>query len=560
MSVREYIGARYVPVFADPIQWDPTLVYEPLTVVTDQGASYVSRRMVPEGIQLDNTEYWVLWADFNAQLQHYIDEVNTFDGRIDALEDALPIADFSSISTIDGRFDTLEALLPASAFDSVNTVDARLDTIEADSWVTTTRIADSAVTTAKIADANVTTAKIADANVTTAKIDDGAVTAVKIADGSILSKIKGSTNILTPEMFGALADGSDDSAAFQAMFNAATDRNVIVLTQAKYTIKQTVIITNSFISIVGLGVSELAPEISFEIPAPYTYGFHIKGSGVHIENVHFNFDQRDIGTYLLGFDTDDIDAIISNCVFGNAYNHIYVKGRNINVHNCLFSSWLGNAIYIADNAMANMRGLIFNDNRFHAGATCVNTQDVTYNTYFGLEMSNNYIDGCSYMYYGITDNVVIKNNSFRQHNGDSNYVIYFTRTRTNTSHVTLYVFGNTFDDVGASTRLKGMLSFNDGANTNGSIVIANNYFDCQNTSAQSVLLIRGGEGGVATFFAISGNMIRIANTSAPINVTSPSANALKGYIDGNYICCQGTPTNYIVAGGLTTGVNYTTHF
>lgn len=112
MSVREYIGARYVPVFADPIQWDPTSVYEPLTVVTDQGASYVSRRMVPEGIQLSNTDYWVLWADFNAQLQHYINEVDTFDGRIDALEDALPIADFSSQSTVKDAIDEIDALLP----------------------------------------------------------------------------------------------------------------------------------------------------------------------------------------------------------------------------------------------------------------------------------------------------------------------------------------------------------------------------------------------------------------------------------------------------------------
>lgn len=111
MSVREYIGARYVPVFADPIQWDPTLVYEPLTVVTDQGASYVSRRMVPEGIQLDNTDYWVLWADFNAQLQHYIDEVETFDGRIDAVEEALPVESFTSQSTVSDAISELETMI-----------------------------------------------------------------------------------------------------------------------------------------------------------------------------------------------------------------------------------------------------------------------------------------------------------------------------------------------------------------------------------------------------------------------------------------------------------------
>ena len=163
MSVREYIGARYVPVFSDPIQWDPTLVYEPLTVVMNLGASYVSRKSVPAGIQIDNTEYWILWADYNAQLQHYIDEVNTFDGRIDTIEDALPIANF----------------------DAVNTVDARFDTIESDEWVTTQRIDDDAVTTAKITDEAVTSAKLADDAVTTRSISDDSVTTAKIADGAI---------------------------------------------------------------------------------------------------------------------------------------------------------------------------------------------------------------------------------------------------------------------------------------------------------------------------------------------------------------------------------------
>ena len=143
MAVREYIGARYVPIFADPIQWDPTTVYEPLTVVTDQGNSYVSRQSVPTGIQLDNTDYWILWADYNAQLQHYIDEVGTFDGRIDALEDALPISSFSSVSTVADKF-------PVSASDIGSNA------------VTTAKINSGAVTTAKIADGAVTGAKIAD--------------------------------------------------------------------------------------------------------------------------------------------------------------------------------------------------------------------------------------------------------------------------------------------------------------------------------------------------------------------------------------------------------------
>ena len=183
MSVREYIGARYVPVFADPIQWDPTLVYEPLTVVTDQGASYVSRRYVPEGIQLDNTDYWVLWADFNAQLQHYINEVNTFDGRIDALEDALPIADYTSASTVSDAISALSGKFP------IDTADIADDAITADKIddgaVGTSAIDDDAVTNAKIATGAVDTAEIADDAITAAKIDDDAITTDAIADSAV---------------------------------------------------------------------------------------------------------------------------------------------------------------------------------------------------------------------------------------------------------------------------------------------------------------------------------------------------------------------------------------
>ena len=55
MSVREYIGARYVPIFADPLEWDDERSYEPLTIVYYQGNSYTSRQSVPTGIDVTNT-------------------------------------------------------------------------------------------------------------------------------------------------------------------------------------------------------------------------------------------------------------------------------------------------------------------------------------------------------------------------------------------------------------------------------------------------------------------------------------------------------------------------
>lgn len=92
MSVREYIGARYVPLFADPIEWDSTRSYEPLTVVQNAGNSYTSRQFVPVGVSIGNTDFWILTGNYNAQIEAYRQEVQAFDGRIDNAQDAADTA------------------------------------------------------------------------------------------------------------------------------------------------------------------------------------------------------------------------------------------------------------------------------------------------------------------------------------------------------------------------------------------------------------------------------------------------------------------------------------
>lgn len=82
MAVTQYIGARYVPLFADPLQWDGNTAYEPLTIVYDGGNSYTSRQYVPAGTPLTDTNFWALTGNYNAQIEQYRAEVQTFDGRI----------------------------------------------------------------------------------------------------------------------------------------------------------------------------------------------------------------------------------------------------------------------------------------------------------------------------------------------------------------------------------------------------------------------------------------------------------------------------------------------
>jgi hypothetical protein len=67
-----YIGARYVPIFADPVEWDDEREYEPLTIVVHNGDCYTSKCYVPKGAQLPpypegQTMYWVKTSDYNYQ-------------------------------------------------------------------------------------------------------------------------------------------------------------------------------------------------------------------------------------------------------------------------------------------------------------------------------------------------------------------------------------------------------------------------------------------------------------------------------------------------------------
>lgn len=81
-GVRQYVGARYVPVFADPLEWSDQREYEPLTIVTYQGNSYTSMQSVPVGVDIDNTAYWARTGNYNAQIEAYRKEVLAYDERI----------------------------------------------------------------------------------------------------------------------------------------------------------------------------------------------------------------------------------------------------------------------------------------------------------------------------------------------------------------------------------------------------------------------------------------------------------------------------------------------
>ena len=123
VGTRQYIGARYVPIFGrkdeESIEWDNTKPYEPLTIVLYLGNSYTSRQYVPAGVQITNEEFWAVTGNYNAQIETYRRETaralqaaqtaqesaDNAQGDIDTL---LPKTDFSEEVTVKDYIDSAE--------------------------------------------------------------------------------------------------------------------------------------------------------------------------------------------------------------------------------------------------------------------------------------------------------------------------------------------------------------------------------------------------------------------------------------------------------------------
>ena len=103
----QYIGSRYVPIFADPAEWNSARTYEPLTIVLNKGNSYTSRQFVPVGVTLTNTDYWLETGNYNAQIEAYRQEVLNNDANVTKLINST----LNCFDTLIGDGNTLQANL-----------------------------------------------------------------------------------------------------------------------------------------------------------------------------------------------------------------------------------------------------------------------------------------------------------------------------------------------------------------------------------------------------------------------------------------------------------------
>lgn len=93
MSVRQYIGARYVTKIyensLDPssAEWEANINYEPLTMVTFNYGSYLSKKQVPASIgnPADNPTYWAQTGFYNGQISNLQNQINSLNAVISSI-------------------------------------------------------------------------------------------------------------------------------------------------------------------------------------------------------------------------------------------------------------------------------------------------------------------------------------------------------------------------------------------------------------------------------------------------------------------------------------------
>lgn len=86
--------------FADPLQWDITKQYEPLTIVQDNEHIYLSSQPVPAGVAITNTDYWQ--PVFN--MQEFYDMINDLNDRVaQEIQDLTEYVDNSTVKNNSAR-------------------------------------------------------------------------------------------------------------------------------------------------------------------------------------------------------------------------------------------------------------------------------------------------------------------------------------------------------------------------------------------------------------------------------------------------------------------------
>lgn len=439
MATKEYIGARYVPLFADPIDWDKTKTYEPLTIVSHAGNSYTSRQYVPKGIEITDESYWALTGNYNAQVEQYRKETATMKAGLESEIKTRENAD----TALSDRITPLETAMPTKL-----SAVAHDDTLEGDGTTAnklkvklnhtaatndTGNTVYPALTKNKETDAINGIAFNAGTGLTAYNSEDINVgSGIRLNDGIQASIENSETRVFDINAY-KMPNDSDYTNAWNRIIEKITDAGTIYFPSGTYT--GVFNITKPHISVMGSGIVKNTIHINVtstntDPDMTIINGLTIKSDDEPCINLHHT-----------------IGCVITNCnLISNGYNivaqdvptnHQYV--RQFNISNNHFSGKYG--IYFKINGD--------NPSKYYLGADGIISKNEMINTISNIVIYDN--DGIN-----INDNVLFLSTG----KTDKMYNIFLTNVSFSE------IKGNELFEAGASAIYIG--------NNNGAIISNNN--------------------------------------------------------------------------------------
>lgn len=217
MAVTQYIGSRYVPLLANPVEWSAAKEYEPLTIVTHEGNSYTSRQSVPKDIDIANEQFWAETGNYNAQIEQYRRETaQAVESSREAVESCREYTD-AAVNQVDEWLTDAQDKYGAKPF-AFDTVAGMQD-------------ASGLLYVGAICHTNGFHASGDGGSAWYAISDNGIANDMDVlACGNLFAALIPTNTFVTPKMFGAVGNGvAADNRALNRMFAYAAEHSLDVI-------------------------------------------------------------------------------------------------------------------------------------------------------------------------------------------------------------------------------------------------------------------------------------------------------------------------------------------
>lgn len=361
-----------------------------------------------------------------------------------------------------------------------------------------------------------------------------------------MNNLQAAIHWYTPEQFGATGDGTtDDSAAFQRMFDEIPTNSHILISGQYYKIDSQIVLNKQNTKIFALGKSDYNPALLSSVTDRSTLRVTAPGCGffhMQIAGTDEAFQAQQDTQVAWEFDADNtvwngnIDAFMFDCAAFQSYYGVRAAGRNLNMQNCMISNATFGVHFRQTALDTDNRGMIVSGCRFHNVTVAVMNDINNARSRHNVLVENNFCDITSTLYEGYSNHAVIQNNVVHaEHQTGGGFIAI---------KAGLYS-SDTLRDIVQGNKLYGGTNTGNGIFANGAVHVDIKDNIIMGAKNHGIICTTG------SVVTVSGNIINGCATNSGTNGITCVAGA-SGFCFNNVLINSGA----ISPGGVTAANNY----